>query len=79
MAAARLPRAFAAAIRGSLDERLGRARTSWSLPLTIIGDRRVVLTPSAQLAGTPWTLLPGLAGRPVTVPPSATRWLVRRR
>jgi hypothetical protein len=40
-----------------------------------LGDRRVVLTPSALLAGTPWTLLPGLVGRPVVVPPSATRWL----
>ena len=47
--------------------------------LPLIGDRRVVLTPSGQLSGTPWTLLPGLAGRPVTVPPSATRWLDLRR
>ena len=47
--------------------------------MALVGDRRVVLTPSAQLAGTPWTLLPGLAGRPVTVPPSATRWLELRR
>ncbi len=43
--------------------------------LPLIGDRRVVLTPSALLAGTPWTLLPGLKGRPLTVPTSATRWL----
>jgi CHAT domain-containing protein len=29
------------------------------------------------LAGVPWTLLPGLAGRPVTVAQSATSWLAR--
>ena len=34
----------------------------------------VVLTPSGVLAGMPWTLLPGLAGRPVTVAQSATSW-----
>jgi len=43
-----------------------------------LGDRQVVLTPSGVLAGVPWTLLPGLAGRPVTVAQSATSWLARR-
>lgn len=43
--------------------------------LNVVGDRRLVLTPSARLAGTPWTLLPGFLGRPLTVPTSATRWL----
>ena len=42
--------------------------------LGIVGDRRLVLTPSGALAGTPWSLLPGMAGRPLTIPPSATRW-----
>jgi CHAT domain-containing protein len=37
----------------------------------------VVLTPSGVLAGVPWTLLPGLVGRPVTVAQSATSWLAR--
>ncbi|MET0839949.1 MAG: CHAT domain-containing protein, partial [Marmoricola sp.] len=44
----------------------------------LLGDRRLVLTPSGALAGTPWSLLPGLDGRPVTIPPSATRWLELR-
>ena len=80
MAASQLAGPFAAAIRGSLDERLHVVSERLLTPvLRLIGDRRVVLTPSAQLAGTPWTLLPGLAGRPVTVPPSATRWLELRR
>ena len=80
MAASQLAGPFAAAIRGSLDERLKVVSDLLVSPvLPLVGDRRVVLTPSAQLAGTPWTLLPGLAGRPVTVPPSATRWLELRR
>ena len=80
MAASMLAGPFAEAIRGSLDERLRVVSDLLLAPLmTLIGDRRVVLTPSAQLAGTPWTLLPRLAGRPVTVPPSATRWLELRR
>jgi tetratricopeptide (TPR) repeat protein len=80
MAASFLGGPFAAAIRGSLDERLRVVSDQLIGPvLRLVGDRRVVLTPSAQLAGTPWTLLPGLEGRPVTVPPSATRWLELRR
>ncbi|MFL6060659.1 MAG: CHAT domain-containing protein [Marmoricola sp.] len=43
--------------------------------LSTVGYRRLVLTPSAMLTGTPWTELPGLIGRPITVPTSATRWL----
>jgi tetratricopeptide (TPR) repeat protein len=67
---------FGAAVRASLDAEL--AEVSWQLiapVLDMVGGRRLVLTPSALLAGTPWTLLPGLAGRPLTVPTSATRWL----
>jgi tetratricopeptide (TPR) repeat protein len=80
MAASQLAGPFAAAIRGSLDDRLLLVAERLVLPvLPLVGERRVVLTPSAQLAGTPWSLLPGLAGRPVTVPPSATRWLELRR
>ena len=37
-----------------------------------------MLTPSGALAGTPWSLLPGMVGRPLTIPPSATRWLELR-
>jgi tetratricopeptide (TPR) repeat protein len=80
MAASQLGGPFAAAIRGSLDDRLLVVAERLVAPvLPLVGDRRVVLTPSAQLAGTPWSLLPGLEGRPVTVPPSATRWLELRR
>ena len=36
---------------------------------------RVVIIPSRSLAAVPWSLLPSLAGRPVTVSPSLTRWV----
>ena len=68
--------AFGQTVRASLDAELAAVADLLVTPLLeLLGDRRVVLTPSALLAGTPWTLLPGLRGRPVTVPTSATRWL----
>ena len=80
MAASDLAGPFAAAIRGSLDERLDRVGELLLGPvLPAIGDRRLVLTPSGFLAGTPWSLLDGLSGRPLTIPTSATRWLALRR
>ena len=80
MAASDLAAPFAAAIRGSLDERLARVAELLLGPvLSELGDRRLVLTPSGFLAGTPWSLLAGLTGRPLTIPTSATRWLALRR
>jgi hypothetical protein len=67
---------FGETVRASLKEDLAAVADELITPLLErIGDRRVVLTPSALLAGTPWSLLPGLRGRPLTVPTSATRWL----
>ncbi len=40
-----------------------------------IGDRRVVVVPTAPLHSLPWSQLPALRGRPVTVAPSAALWL----
>lgn len=45
------------------------------LPPSGRGDGPVVLAPAAALAALPWTLLPGLLLRPVTVAPTATTWL----
>lgn len=76
LAASRGSGPMAAAVLGSLRADLARTAELLVAPvLPLLGDRRLVLTPSALLAGTPWTLLPGLVGRPLTVPPSATRWL----
>lgn len=67
---------IAAAVRGSLRTDLSTLADALVRPLLgTIGYRRLVLTPSALLAGTPWTCLPGLIGRPLTVPTSASRWV----
>jgi tetratricopeptide (TPR) repeat protein len=56
-----------AAAAERLDARLTRALR--------LGDRPVVLSPTGALHGLPWTALPSLSGRPVTVVPSAASWL----
>ena len=40
-----------------------------------MGDAGAVIVPSGPLAGVPWSMIPGLRGRPVTVAPSASSWL----
>jgi hypothetical protein len=43
-----------------------------------IGDRDLVVVPTGVLITTPWSVLPGCTGRPVTVAPSATVWHTAR-
>ncbi len=63
------------AVRRGLLARLAACEAAVVAPvLSSIGDRSLVLTPSAALAGMPWTLLPSLVGRPITVAASATTW-----
>ncbi|HEY0637500.1 MAG TPA: CHAT domain-containing protein, partial [Pseudonocardiaceae bacterium] len=57
---------------GRLDEAL------WRPAASLAGDGPVLVVPTAALGAVPWTLLPGLRGRPVTVAPSATSWLAAR-
>ena len=79
MAAAHRDDPLAVPLRAALRARLGVVAEQLVAPLADrLGDSRVVLTPSGSLAGTPWSLLPGLTGRPLTIPPSATRWLGMR-
>lgn len=78
VAATDLSGPLAAAVRGELVARLGRLADVLVTPLLpYLGDRAAVLTPSGVLAGVPWSLVPGLVGRPVTVAQSATSWLAR--
>jgi CHAT domain-containing protein/Tfp pilus assembly protein PilF len=78
MAASELPDALAGSVRRTLAGRLDAVAALLVAPLLAdLGARRLVLTPSGVLAGVPWTLLPGLVGRPVTVGQSATSWLAR--
>jgi tetratricopeptide (TPR) repeat protein len=45
------------------------------VPLSrVLGDRELVLAPTGVLRGLPWSALPALAGRPVSVVPSAAAW-----
>ena len=41
----------------------------------VLGERSLVIVPSASLQAMPWSALPTCAGRPVTVSPSARMWL----
>jgi tetratricopeptide (TPR) repeat protein len=41
---------------------------------TELGDRSLVIVPTAVLHDMPWSVLPSVRGRPVTVSPSATMW-----
>jgi len=43
-----------------------------------LADGPILLAPPAVLTSVPWTLLPTLRGRPVTVTASATAWLIAR-
>lgn len=62
-------------VRASLTRRLAElSRTLLEAPLAAAGDRRLVLTAPGLLAGMPWSMLPGLTGRPFTLASSASRW-----
>ncbi len=43
------------------------------------GGGPLVLVPAGALTAVPWTMLPGLSGRPLTVARSATAWVAQRR
>ena len=79
VAASELPAALAVVVRQQLEDRLAGLGELLVAPLLpLIGERSLVLTPSGVLAGVPWTLLPGLVGRPLSQARSATRWLAHR-
>jgi tetratricopeptide (TPR) repeat protein len=44
-----------------------------------LGDGPVIVVPAGRLGPVPWTLMPSLRDRPVTVAPSAFSWLRARR
>ena len=75
----RLPAGLAAAIAAS-TERDGAALSARLLEpvLGLVGDRDLVVVPTGPLFSVPWSALPPLAGRPVSVGLSATSWLSGR-
>ena len=71
---------FAAAVRASLDDRLATLSELLLAPTAAVTDGagRVAITMPGLLSGTPWTMLPALRGRAVTVTPSVSRWVRQR-
>lgn len=70
----------AAVVRSSLDDRL--RVLSRLLVDAAIGDgdgRRILITAPGVLAGIPWSMLPGLNARAVTLASSASSWVRARR
>jgi tetratricopeptide (TPR) repeat protein len=71
-----LPPRMEASVVGSI-----RANTAWLdkalfAPLRLPDDDRdLVIVPTGELSAVAWNLVPALRGRPVTVAPSASRWL----
>jgi hypothetical protein len=64
------------AVLASLQSALGRlSRDLWSPIEEWTGHGPLVLVPTGPLATLPWSLLPGLRGRPVAVARSAGEWL----
>ncbi len=72
----RLARAVAAATR---QDAAALASALLSPLLAEVGDRDLVVVPTGVLTTVPWAVLPGCAGRPVTVAPSATAWHAAKR
>ncbi|WP_203135842.1 CHAT domain-containing protein [Microbacterium sp. JZ31] len=64
----------------ALDARLSAlSRLLVEAPLAAAGDpRRVLITAPGILAGMPWTMLPGMHGRSVSLARSASRWMAAR-
>jgi tetratricopeptide (TPR) repeat protein len=80
VAATTLPAGLRAVVTTSLHNVLaGLAELLWD-PVSIRAglDGPVLLVPSGTLAGVPWSLLPGLAGRPLTVAATASAWAATR-
>jgi CHAT domain len=80
VAGRRLPSRLEAVIRESIQYQVKILADQLVAPLLpAFGDSGAVIVPTGALAGIPWSLIPGLRGRPVTVAPSASSWLAARR
>jgi tetratricopeptide (TPR) repeat protein len=76
LAGRRLPARLETVMRESVQKQTAVLTAEILAPLrSWLGDDGVVLAPTGALASIPWSLLPDLAGRPVTVCPSASAWL----
>jgi tetratricopeptide (TPR) repeat protein len=74
-----LPSRLAAAVRTATRRDAAAVAAAVLTPLLAdVGDRDLVIAPTGILTTVPWAVLPGCAGRPVTVAPSATAWYAAR-
>lgn len=74
-ASAGLPETLAAGVRAGLANRLAALQEHLLAPVVSdLGEGRLVVVPCGRLAGVPWSMLPALVGRPVTVARSASMW-----
>jgi tetratricopeptide (TPR) repeat protein len=80
VSATTLPPSIRPVVTASLHHLLAQLSTLlWEPVARQVGlGRPVLLVPSGTLAGVPWSLLPGLAGRPLTVAATATSWAATR-
>jgi tetratricopeptide (TPR) repeat protein len=76
LAGRRLPARLEAVIRESIRHQTDVVTAEIVAPLrSSIGDDGVVVVPAGPLASIPWSVLPDMHGRPVTVCASASSWL----
>jgi hypothetical protein len=76
LAGRRLPARVEAVVRGSIRHQTDTLTAEILAPLrSSLGDDGVVFVPAGPLASIPWSVLPDLRGRPVTVCASASSWL----
>jgi len=76
LAGRRLPARLEAVIRESVRHQSEVVTAEIIAPLrSSIGDDGVVVVPAGPLASIPWSVLPDMHGRPVTVCASASSWL----
>ena len=74
-----LPGQLAAAVGSATRQDATAVAAAVLTPLLAdVGDRDLVVVPTGILTTVPWAALPGCAGRPVTVAPSATAWYAAR-
>jgi tetratricopeptide (TPR) repeat protein len=80
LAGGRLPARLEAVVRDSIRHQADVLTAEIIAPLrSSLGDDAIVLVPAGPLASIPWSVLPDLHGRPVTVCPSASAWLAAQR
>jgi CHAT domain-containing protein/tetratricopeptide (TPR) repeat protein len=76
LAGKRLPARMEEVIRQSVRRQVDVLTAEIIAPLRhLTGDAGIVIVPAGALATIPWSMLPDLRARPVTVCPSASSWL----